>query len=69
MKGLLRWLGFGLVVGTFIFLLDELETWKAFVFFFLSGLGWMSVFILGLPEMLLSDSKDILPADTKEKLE
>jgi hypothetical protein len=63
----LAWVSTVILFGTFITLFTQIGWW-AFLAFSLGGLGWLGIFLFGLPYALTADIRDTLPPDTRDRL-
>jgi hypothetical protein len=67
-RTLLPWLAFALLLTLFVALFAEVGWW-ALLFEAGTGFAWLTIFVLGLPPSLTADLTQVLPADTRERLE
>jgi hypothetical protein len=65
---LAAWVAFLALLGTFVWLLPRVG-WAALVVEFVLGLGWLGLFVLGLPTALTADLSKVLPPDTRARLD
>jgi hypothetical protein len=68
LRALLPWLAFALLLTLFVALFAEVGWW-ALLFEAGTGFAWLTIFVLGLPPSLTADLTQVLPADTRERLE